>query len=747
MPATPKPTRLVILDSHGILYRAFFALGQSDNPLRTSKGEVSFAVYGYAESLLLVLERLKPTHILAAWDSAGKTFRHEASEDYKATRRETPSDLIPQMVRVREMLDAFNIPVFEIPGFEADDVVGTLAKQAADQGIETYIATLDTDMVQLVRPNVKLFMYRPYQRDVVEYDEARAAERWGFSPPYMVDFKALRGDTSDNIPGIRGIGDKTATDLIRQFGSIESIYEHLDEVQKPSVKAKLIEGEETARFSKKLATIVTDIPIELDLEACRVQGFERERLLSFFRELEFRTLAARLPGILGFEDMPPATPPAEEIPTAYTVVADEDGLLSLAAAMRDAGSFSIATMTISGDTSSRLLLGLAIATAPGTAWYIPVGHAPRLDGSVSQPGLERIRQTIGPLLSDPAIPRLAYGSKYVRHDLAEAGIDFATCEFDVSIAAFLLGDTTSNLYALVSERLGIEMVTLPQLTGGGRNATPLPQVDLERVADYACQQADFALRMRALLEGPLKERGQWDLFAEMELPLVEVLWRMERCGIAIDTSVLRDIAQGMAGDIDRLEREIYATVGHEFNIGSPKQLSDILFGELQLPKTRKTTQGYSTDQRALESLRSVAPIIDLIFQYRELTKLKSTYLDALPGSVGPDGRIHTDFQQTVAATGRLSSTNPNLQNIPVRTDTGRDIRRAFVATGFDEPLFVAADYSQIELRILAHITGDKGLIDAFLADQDIHRATASTVYGVPPDAVTRQMRDTAKMVN
>ncbi len=746
MPATPVKPRLVILDSHGILFRAFFALGSVPNPLRTSKGEVTFAVYGYAESLMHVLERLRPTHILAAWDAGGKTFRHEASDDYKATRRETPDELIPQMVRVREMLDAFNIPVFEAVGYEADDVVGTFARKAADQGIETYIVTLDTDMVQLLRPGVKLFMYRPYQRDIVEYDEAKAAERWGFSPPYMVDFKALKGDTSDNIPGVKGIGDKTATDLIRQFGTLESIYEHIDEIKQPALKKKLIEGEEVARFSKQLATIVTDLPVELDLEACRVLGFDRDRLLNFFREMEFRTLAARLPTVLGIDDLPPPTT-APEIEPTYTTVADEAGLAVLATTLRERGAFSVAALSTAGDTRSALPLGFAFATEPGRAWYVPVGHAPRLDGGSAQASLDSVREHLGPLLIDPAIPKLAYSTKHTRHQLGDAGMDLAGYDFDISIAAFLLGDTTSNLPALVSERLGIEMTPLTSLTGTGRNVVSLAQVETERVADYACQHADMALRMRPLLEEPLHERGQWPLFAEMELPLVEVLWRMERFGIAIDTNVLREISQGMSIDIDRLEREIFDLVGHEFNIGSPKQLSDILFGELGLPKTRKTTQGYSTDQRALEALRPVAPIIDLIFQYRELTKLKSTYLDALPGAVGQDGRIHTDFQQTVAATGRLSSTNPNLQNIPVRTDTGRDIRRAFVATGFDAPVFVAADYSQIELRILAHITGDKGLIDAFLADQDIHRATAATVYGVAPEDVTRQMRDTAKMVN
>jgi DNA polymerase-1 len=736
----------VILDSHGILFRAFFALGSVPNPLRTSTGELTFAVYGYAESLLRVLDELKPTHICAAWDAGGPTFRHEASESYKATRRETPDDLLPQMARVREMLEAFNIPIFEARGFEADDLVGTLALKAAQQGIETYIVTLDTDMVQLLRPNVKLFMYRPYQRDTVIYDEAKAAERWGFSPPYMVDFKALKGDPSDNIPGIKGIGEKTAADLIRQFGPIESIFEHVNEIKSPALRQKLIEGEEQARFSKKLATIVTDLPIDFDIEACRVHHYDRERVLDLFRELEFRSLAARLPQSLGVDGAgpPPVEPPIE---TRYTLVREQPELDELVERLSAAGAFAFAAIPTSADGYQPLLLGISFSVEPGKAWYVPVGHAPRLDGESRQLPLDAVRAALGPLLAGESLKKTAYASKQAMHQLANAGMALGGLEFDVGIAAFLLGETSSTLDALVSEKLGLDCLSLASLTGTGRKTVPLAQVEMEQCLRYAAEQAEMALRVRPMLETLLNERGQWKLFAEMELPLVPVLFRMERHGIAVDITVLRELSQNMAAEIARIEREIYGLVGHDFNIGSPQQLSDVLFKEMGLPKSRKTTQGYSTDQRALEALRPVSPIIDLIFEYRALSKLKSTYADALPGTVGPDGRIHTDFQQTIAATGRLSSTNPNLQNIPVRTDAGRDIRRAFVAAGFDDPWFVAADYSQIELRVLAEVTGDEGLISAFLAGEDIHRATAATVYGVKPEEVTRQMRDTAKMVN
>lgn len=744
LPTGQKP-RLVILDSHGILYRAFFAFANSDRPLMTSKGELTFATHGYAETLIRVFDLLKPTHICAAWDAHGKTFRHEASEAYKATRRETPSELIVQMARVRELLEAFNIPIYEFPGYEADDVAGTISKKVAAEGMEVYIATLDTDLVQLIGPNVNLFMFRPYQRDTVDYNETRAAERYGFSPKYMIDYKALKGDTSDNVEGIKGIGEKTATDLIRQFGDVDSIYRHIAEVKSASVRQKLVDGEETARRNLGLVTIHIDLPIDFDLEACRLRDYDQERVAALFRELEFRMLSQRLQEVMGTTVSPAV--PGDDVVTEYQTVTTGDQLAELVACLHAARHFGFATVTSNGDTMHPLLIGLSFATEPGKAWYLPVGHAPRLDTANEQLPQKQVFAAVGPLLADETVSKTTYGTKYLMHCLKRYGMTLEGADFDVSIAAFLLGETSSSLGPLVNERLGIETESLASITGTGRKATALSQADVERVRDYACQQAEMLLRIRPLLEAQIKERDQWPLFTEMELPLVPVLYRMEETGVAADISVLRELSRAMSIDIDRAEREIYAMVGHEFNIGSPQQLSDILFKEMGLPKSRKTTQGYSTDQRALENLRPISPIIELIFEYRGLTKLKSTYTDALPATVEEDGRIRTDFQQTVAATGRLSSTNPNLQNIPVRTDSGRDIRKAFVAAHFDDPWLVAADYSQIELRVLAHMTGDEGLIAAFLAGEDIHRATAATVYGVEPEAVTRQMRDLAKVVN
>ncbi|MCY3603887.1 MAG: DNA polymerase I [Chloroflexi bacterium] len=740
-----KP-RLVILDSHGILYRAFFALGSVPNPMMSSKGELTFATYGYAESLLRVFDQLSPTHICAAWDAKGKTFRHEAREDYKATRRETPEDLLPQMARVREMLDAFAIPVYEAPGFEADDVAGTIATKTAAEGIDTWIVTLDTDLVQLIRPNLNLFMFRPYQRDTVVYDTKAASERWGFSPPYMTDFKALRGDTSDNIPGIKGVGDKTAANLIRQFGPVEEIFARLDEISSKSVRGKLEGKREEALESKELVTIRTDVECGFDFDACEATDYDREQVVSFFRELEFRSLIDRLPEAAGDGEGEPAAEEAE--PGEYANITDEAQLRELAATLRDSGGFALGALSTTGDTAHPLLLGLSFATEPRRAWYVPMGHAPRLDSPSEQLSIETVRDVLGPLLADESLPKTAYGAKYLLHQFSRAGMALRGVTHEASLMAFLLGETSQALENLVNERLGVELRPLKALTGTGRKATPLAQVDPESAGELACQQVDLLLQVVPGMEDLIRARGQWELYEEMELPLMPVLAEMETVGVGIDTGVLREISDSLIGDIEASEKAVHDHVGREFNIGSPQQLSDVLFRELELPPTRRTKQGYSTDQRALEGLRESHPIIDKIFEYRQLTKLKSTYLDALPGTVSQeDGRIHTDFQQTVAATGRLSSTNPNLQNIPVRTEMGRDIRRAFVPEGYDDPVYVAADYSQIELRVLAHITEDTGLIDAFLADADIHQATAASVYGVEAADVTRQMRDTAKMVN
>jgi DNA polymerase-1 len=758
MAASDKKPLLVLLDGHGIIHRAYHALKE---PLVVRKtGEVVSAVYGLANTILNVLEQLQPTHIAVALDPKGPTFRHEMDETYKAHRPEAPEDLRAQIDRCVDLLDAFSIPIYQVPGFEADDVLGTLAHEAAEQGIDTFIVSLDSDMVQLVEPRVRVFMFRPYQRDTITYDEAAARERYGFDPPQMVDFKGLKGDASDNIPGVPGIGEKTAVKLIEQFGSLENVYARLDEVEPEKLRELLRSHEEQARHSKDMATIRTDVPVALDLQAAEVGRFERRKVLDIFRELEFRSLLSRIPD---YEGVGEEQPPLEEVKAApagaYRTVSDEDALRSLAQRLAGAGLFAFDTETSEIAAMRAHLVGISVSPAPGEAYYIPVGHPPEL-GGIEQLPLATVLAVLGPLFEDQSLAKVAHNGKYDMLMLANQGVWVRNLACDTMVAAYLLGEGGSGegyrsgaslgLKWLAAERLGVEMTEITAILGKrGPKQLSMTQVPVEAVSDYACADADMTLRLRDVLERELREQNLWSLFAEVEMPLVPVLTRMEMAGVALDVAALREMSQQLGEQVRTLEREIYAEVGHEFNIGSPPQLSVVLFEELGLPKSRRTKQGASTDAQVLEGLRGVHPAVDLILQYRQLTKLKSTYIDTLPALINPKtNRIHTTFNQTVTATGRLSSNDPNLQNIPVRTELGGQVRRAFIARDIGpDPYLLAADYSQIELRILAHLCKDPGLLEAFHRDEDIHAATASQVFGVPIDEVTPEMRRRAKVFN
>jgi DNA polymerase-1 len=742
-PPNEGEVRLVLVDAMGVVHRAFHAIREPLMVRRT--GEVTTAVFGFTNTLLTAFQELAPTHVAVCWDAPGPTFRHEKDETYKAQRVSMPDDLRGQISRVRQVVETFGFPLFEQPGYEADDLIGTLARQASEQGIETYVVTLDTDLVQVVGPCVKLFMYRPYQRDTLVYTEESARVRWGFDPPKMVDFKGLKGDTSDNIPGVPGIGEKTAVKLIEEYGGIEGIYASIDSVEPAKLRENLREHEAIARHSAEMARIQTDVPCTLDLEACRLHKFERAAVIELFNDLEFRSLVAKIPvELMDDSELPKSADAVADID--YRVVRTPADLAALAAeagASAELGYYVLGE----GDPLRSPPAGLAVATAIGKAAYIPVGHSPRLgeDGNVAW---QDVSAALAGPLSDPAIPKTAHDGKRSAHFLSRQGIRVENLDFDTQIAAFLVGDTSTDLAALARERAGTEVDSPAALIGTGRNQTPLSEVDVEVAMQTAAAYAEIPLRLKGVYGPRLEETGLVKLFREIEMPLVPVLRRMEGHGVKVDLTVLREMSQLLTDDIDRMEREIYATVGHEFTIGSPQQLSHILFTEIGLPKTRKMATGWATDVRSLEPLREVHPIIGLVLDWRQLTKLKSTYLDALPGMVNPaTGRIHTNFNQTVAATGRLSSQDPNLQNIPIRTKLGKAIRTAFVPDGYAEPVMVAVDYSQIELRVMAHVSRDPGLIAAFQADEDIHTSTAASVYGVPPDAVSSDMRRLAKMVN
>jgi DNA polymerase-1 len=758
-PSEEKPL-LVLLDGHGIIHRAYHALKEPLIVRRT--GEVVTAVYGLAGTLLSVLEQLNPTHIAIALDPRGPTFRHELDITYKAQRVAAPEDLTSQIGRCIELIEAFNIPVFRVPGFEADDAIGTLAREADEQGIDTFVVSLDSDMIQLVGPHVRLFMMRPYQRDTVTYDEATVRERYGFEPHQMVDFKGLKGDVSDNIPGVPGIGEKTAVRLIQQFGSLEGVYEHLDEVEPEKLCELLRTHEAQARHSKQMATIRTDVPVKLDLQAAHRKRFDRQKVLDIFRELEFRSLIPRIPES-GAEAMAEALPCAEAVGPAaeYRTIFTEDDLRSLVQRLTAASAFTLDTETDDILPMRAFLVGISVSPAAGEAYYVPVGHQPAL-GQPEQLPLLTVLTHLGPLLEDRSVPKTAHNGKYDMVVLANHGGHVENLAFDTMIAAYLLGEGggaagaspvaggSLSLKWLVSKRLGIEMTPITDLIGkAGAKQLPMSAVPIDQVACYGCADADLTGRLREVLEHDLKQHNLWKLFDEVEMPLVPVLARMEMTGVALDASVLREMSRQLGGQIVALEKEIYDAVGHEFTIGSPQQLSKVLFDELGLPKSRRGKQGYSTDAQVLESLRGVHPVVELILQYRQLTKLKSTYIDTLPALVNPKtNRIHTSFNQTIAATGRLSSNDPNLQNIPVRSELGGQVRAAFIARDIGpEPLLLGADYSQVELRILAHLCRDPLLLQSFHEDIDIHAATASEVFGVPLDQVTTEMRRRAKVFN
>lgn len=766
---------VVLIDGHSLAYRAYYALLRQG--LQTRKGEPTHAVYGFTSMLLRVWREHQPTYMAVAFD-VGRTFRHEAFAEYKATRAERPSDFDAQLVRIRQIIAAFAIPALTAEGFEADDVIGTAATQALARGMEVLIVTGDTDTFQLIRPGLRVLTSRRHFDDVVIYDVEAVRERYGLEPSQLVDLKALTGDPSDNIPGVRGIGERTATELLKRYGSLENLYAHLDEIQPERVRRLLEAGREQAFLSQRLAQIRTDVPLTIDWEACRVGRYDRAAVLALFQELEFRSLIPRLPDGAAPEEAPAAPeaasgptgqpmlfpeplgpavtrpiamPPlrAEGLPrpTEATMVTDEAGLAALQEALARAPRFAFDVETDTLAPIRANLVGLAFAVEDGRGYYVPVGHR---DGSPQLP-LPRVLDALRPFLADPGRPKVAHHAKYDMLVLACHGVMVQGLAFDTMVAEWLLNPTVHGLSLkhLAWLRLGVEMTTIEQLIGKGKGQRSFADVPTSAAALYAAADADLTLRIARVQEEELRRQGLWDLFAHVEIPLIPVLVRMELAGVLIDVALLQQMSKEFERRIQALAQEIYRWVGYAFNLDSPRQLSDALFGKLQLPRAnvpRTGTGMYSTSSEVLEGLRGAHPVIDLILEYRQLAKLKSTYIDALPRMIHPTtGRIHPTYHQTGTVTGRISASDPNIQNIPIRTELGKQIRRAFIAP--PGSVLLSADYSQIELRILAHITGDPGLIAAFQAGEDIHRATAARAFGIPPEQVTEEQRNFAKRIN
>jgi DNA polymerase I len=742
VPAKQKKS-VILIDGYGLIFRAYHAI---DAAMATSSGEQTNAVFGFTRMLLGVLDSQKPDYAIVALEG-GKTFRHDEYDGYKATRTAMPDDLRSQVGRVRAIIDAMNIPIIEREGFEADDVIGSLSHRLADDhGLSVLIVTGDSDLLQLVQPGVAAVLPgRPRFTDLRVFDLPDVEHRYGFGPERIPDYKALVGDTSDNIPGVPGIGEKTATNLITQFGSVEEIITNLESVTPPRARAAIEANIDRLRLSKRLATIVRDLPIEPDLDHCAVDNFDREVVIELFRELEFRSLVNRLPEPAGTPER--AAPAIDRAAPVRTTVTSDEGMGAIAGRIRETGQYAFDVETTSVNPITAELVGLAIAASPSESWYIPVQHG---EGSVDP---ARIKKHLEPVFQAPEIRAYAHHGKYDRHVLHRYGIDVTNLEFDTMIAAYLLGENSIGLKDLAFSRLGIEMTEISALIGTGRNQLSMNMVPLEEVAQYACGDVEATFELADYYRPLLGASNQEALFREIEMPLIPVLESMEQAGIAIDHDYLREFDKEIRQRLVELDKEMIRIAGRAINVNSTRQLAALLFEELKLPSGRRTKTGFAVDQDLLETLREQHPIVGVILEYKALLKLLSTYVSALPLEINPNtGRIHTSYNQTVAATGRLSSNSPNLQNIPIRTELGRRVRRAFVADHSERKIFadsvlLSADYSQIELRLMAHMSGEPFLVEAFRSGTDIHRATASLVYGVDTADVTADMRRVAKTVN
>jgi len=729
--------RLFLIDGSALTYRSYFAFAR--NPLINSKGEDTSAPYGFVNSLLKLFRDYNPEYIVVVFDTGKPTFRHERFPEYKATRQKMPEDMATSLPRIYQILEAMNIPVLEVEGYEADDVIGTLAKRAVEEGFEAVIVAGDKDFFQLVGPGVKVLRpTRTGKEEGMEWvDEKGVEEHIGVPPERVRDLLALTGDTSDNIPGVPGVGEKTARALVRSYGDLEAVLARSDAVARDKVRENLKQFADQARLSKELVTIRTDVPIEdvlekpLSLEDFHFQGFNRPALQELFKELEFRRFLREITV-------------EEAIQEVHTRLAEAEDLEEIARRAKAQGFVSVDIETTSTEPMSAEIVGVSLSLSPGEAFYIPVGHilGPNVPWA-------KVRDVLGSVLEDEKVEKYGQNVKYDMIVLSRQGVEPKGFTFDTMIASYLLNPSgrQHNLEVLSLTYLGRKMVPISDLIGSGKKQRSFSEVPVEQAAKYSGEDAEVVLRLKEFLERELESRALAPLFREVEMPLVEVLKDMEMHGMKVDGEYLRTMSLQVEAELKKLEEEIYRMAGERFNINSTQQLGHILFEKLKLPVIRRTKTGYSTDVGVLEALAGEHELPRRVLEYRQLAKLKSTYIDALPKLIHPEtGRIHTSFNQTVTATGRLSSSDPNLQNIPIRTELGRRIRQAFVAPDEDH-LLLDVDYSQIELRILAHLSEDRNLMAVFREGGDIHTRTACAMFGVPPQFVTLELRRRAKTIN
>ncbi|MBP1639705.1 MAG: polymerase [Bacteroidetes bacterium] len=768
LPSNDTSKRLFLLDAYALIYRAYYAFIK--NPRFNSKGLNTSAILGFVNTLEEILKKETPTHIAVVFDPSGPTFRHEAYEHYKAQREETPEDIRKAVPIIKEVVEAYRIPVLQVAGFEADDVIGTLAKKAAAVGYDVYMMTPDKDYGQLVSDHI--FMYRPKHSggfEIMGPEEVKAKFDLD-SHEQVIDLLGLMGDASDNIPGCPGVGEKTAVKLLKEFGSIENLLQNTGKL-KGALKDKIENNKEQIEFSRFLATIRIDVPIDLNEESLVLEEPDEEKLSALFAELEFRTLltrkslspaqankpatkeAAQQTSLFG--DVNPETHELEVTASAYShlatiattphtyhAAATAEERAKLVNSLLQQSSVCFDTETDSLDVFTTKLVGMSFAWQEGEAWYVPV--------PADQQEAQQIVDEFKPFFAAGEIEKIGQNMKFDLLVLANYGVEINGRLFDTMIAHYLLQpELRHNMDYLAEIMLAYKTIHIDELIGSkGKNQLTMRQVPLEKITDYAAEDADITFRLKQQLEPKIKEAGLESLLFDIEMPLMRVLTEMEQNGVLIDGVALKQSSEILTNDMLNIEKEVHSMVGMEFNISSAKQVGEMLFDRLKImEKAKKTKTGqYSTNEEILEALRGKHPVVEKILEYRGLKKLLSTYIDALPALINSKtGKVHTSFNQAVAATGRLSSSNPNLQNIPIRDEQGKEIRKAFIA----EPdcHFLSADYSQIELRIMAHLSQDGNMIDAFKSGHDIHAATAAKIYHLPIEEVTSDMRRKAKTAN
>jgi len=720
--------KLYLIDGNSLLYRSYYALQR----LSTSQGFPTNAIYGFITTLRKLIAREKPGWIGIVFDAPGRKFRHDVYEDYKAHRKPMPDDLVVQVPKLKEVIGALRIPVFVHPGYEADDVLWTLARRAAARGYATVIVTTDKDLLQLV--DEVTFVYNP-SKDIL-LDEAKVREVFGARPSQVADILALWGDPTDNVPGVPGIGEKTAKNLIEEFGSLDNLLKDPAKIRNPRVRAKLAENRDKLEMSRKLVALETGLDVDFEPDRFVLGEPDREAALRLFQELEFTSLANEYRHASAAEGR------------TYTAIFEEKDLKALAARIRKAGRVSFDTETDNIFPTRARLVGMSFALEPGEAFYLPLRHD--YQGAPPQISIEKAFDILGGVLEDPAVRKIGQNIKYDAIVLAREGIDLQGIDLDTMVLSYLVEPNWGRhgLDRLAMAYLHLPAIAYNDVVGKGKAETTMNKAPIDKVTPYAAQDADYALEISRLLWPRVEAENLDALYRSLEQPLIEVLADMERIGVKVDGGALRTLSAELEADLRRLEKTIYETSGTEFNINSPQQLGHILFEKLQLPTSRKTraTKGFSTAQDVLEALAPLHPLIRQVLDYRQTTKLKSTYADALAGLIDPaTGRIHTSYNQTVTSTGRLSSSDPNLQNIPARSETGMRIRRAFVPE--KGCLFLAADYSQIELRVLAHMSEDPALIETFTAGRDVHQETAERVFGGASSLFKDEPRRRAKVIN